>query len=278
MNIAQNLERAARDHGGRTALVFRDRRWIFAELDRAASRLASGLEGRDLSSLRLCFSAAASLPAEAERHWKEATGHDIHQGYGLTECSPFASYNHDTAFRAGSIGTPIENVEMTVADPATGQEVADGELGEILIKGPNVMKGYFRNPDATAQAVRNGWLHSGDIGYRDPDGYFYIVDRIKDLINVSGFKVFPREVEEVLFQHPAVKEVAVVGMPDPVRGEAVKAFVVLREGAAADAESLRAICRGKVAAYKVPEAVEFIAALPKNPTGKIRKKDLRKPR
>ncbi len=167
---------------------------------------------------------------------------------------------------------------MKVADPATGQELPDGELGEILIKGSNVMKGYFRNPQATAEAIRKGWLHSGDIGYRDPDGYFYIVDRVKDMINVSGFKVFPREVEEVLFQHPAVKEVAVIGMPDPVRGEAVKAFVVLKEGASADAESLRAICRGKVAAYKVPEAVEFIAALPKNPTGKILKKELRKPR
>ncbi len=237
--------------------------------------LGSRLEGRDLGSLRLCFSAAASLPGEAERRWKERAGHDIHQGYGLTECSPFASYNHDTAFRPGSIGTAIENVEMKVADPATGEAVAEGALGEILIKGPNVMKGYFRNPQATAEAVRDGWLHSGDIGYRDADGYFFIVDRVKDMINVAGFKVFPREVEEVLFEHPAVKEVAVLGMPDAVRGEAVKAFVVLHEGQAADAESLRAICRGKIAAYKVPEAVEFIAALPKNPTGKILKKELR---
>jgi long-chain acyl-CoA synthetase len=239
---------------------------------------SGGLQGRDLSSLRLCFSAAASLPAEAERQWKERTGHDIHQGYGLTECSPFASYNHDRAFRPGSIGTPIRDVEMKVADPATGKELPDGELGELLIKGPNVMKGYFRNPGATAEALRDGWLHSGDIGYRDSDGYFFIVDRVKDMINVAGFKVFPREVEEVLFQHPAVKEVAVIGTPDPVRGEAVKAFVVLKEGAAADADALRALCRGKIASYKVPEAVEFIPALPKNPTGKILKKELRKPR
>ncbi len=239
--------------------------------------LGSGMARWDRSSLRLCFSAAASLPAEPERQWKERTGHDIHQGYGLTECSPFASYNHDTAFRPGSIGTPIENVEMKVMDPATGQEVADGELGEILIKGPNVMKGYFRNPQATAEAVREGWLHSGDIGSRDADGYFYVVDRVKDMINVSGFKVFPREVEEVLFLHPSVKEAAVLGIPDPVRGEAVKAFVVLKEGATADPEALRALCRDRVASYKVPEAVEFIAALPKSPTGKILKKDMRKP-
>lgn len=239
--------------------------------------LGSDLGRGDLSSLRLCFSAAASLPGEAERQWKERTGHDIHQGYGLTECSPFASYNHDTAFRPGSIGTPIENVEMKVVDTATGAEMPPGELGEILIKGPNVMKGYFGNPEATAQAVRQGWLHSGDIGYADGDGYFYVVDRVKDMVNVSGFKVFPREVEEVLFLHPSVREAAVIGMPDPVRGEAVKAFVVLNAGHAGDAEALRALCRERLAGYKVPEAVEFIPGLPKNPTGKILKKELRRP-
>jgi long-chain acyl-CoA synthetase len=229
----------------------------------------------DCSSVRLCFSAAATLPADVERRWREQYGHWIHQGYGLTECSPFASYNHETMFRPGSVGTPIENVEMKIADPLGGP-VPDGELGEILIKGPNVMKGYFGNPEATAEAVRDGWLRSGDIGYRDADGYYYIVDRVKDMINVSGFKVFPREVEEVLFRHEAVKEAAVIGAPDPVRGEAVKAFVVLHEGAQVDAETLRALCRGAVAAYKVPEAIEFIAALPKNPTGKILKKELRR--
>ena len=240
--------------------------------------LAADPGRHDLSSLRLCFSAAASLPNEPERQWKQRTGHDIHQGYGLTECSPFASYNHEIAFKPGSVGTPIENVEMKVVDPATGQEVGDGELGELVIKGPNVMKGYFRNPEATAQAVRNGWLHSGDIGYRDPDGYFFIVDRVKDMINVSGFKVFPREVEEALFLHPAVKEVAVLGMPDPVRGEAVKAFVVLQEGQLVEAATLQALCREKIASYKVPQAVAFIAALPKSPAGKILKKELRGPR
>jgi long-chain acyl-CoA synthetase len=238
--------------------------------------LAADLDRFDLSPLRLCFSAAASLPAETERQWKERTGHDIRQGYGLTECSPFASYNHDVAVRAGSVGTPIENVEMKVVDPATGQELPPGALGEIVIAGPNVMKGYFGNPQATAEAIRNGWLRSGDIGYRDGDGYFYLVDRVKDMINVSGFKVFPREVEEVLFLHPAVKEAAVVGVPDPVRGEAVKAFVVLKENQTLEPEALRALCREKIASYKVPERIEFIAALPKNPTGKILKKELRR--
>jgi long-chain acyl-CoA synthetase len=224
--------------------------------------------------VRLCFSAAATLPTDVERRWREVHGHPIHQGYGLTECSPFASYNHDVAVRPGSVGTPIENVEMKIAD-TEGRDLGDGELGEILIKGPNVMQGYFGNPRATAEAIRDGWLRSGDIGYRDEDGYYYIVDRVKDMINVSGFKVFPREVEEVLFRHAAVKEAAVIGMPDPIRGEAVKAFVVLREGARVAPEELRTLCRGAIADYKVPEAVEFIPALPKSPTGKILKKELR---
>jgi long-chain acyl-CoA synthetase len=228
----------------------------------------------DFGSVRLCFSAAATLPGDVEARWHEAHGQWIQQGYGLTETSPFASYNHEFAFRRGSVGTPIENVEMRIVDGAD-REVADGELGEIVIKGPNVMKGYFGDPAATAEAIRGGWFHSGDIGYRDRDGYFFIVDRLKDMINVSGFKVFPREVEEVLFRHPAVKEAAVVGMPDPVRGEAVRAFVVLNEGASVQAETLRALCRSALASVKVPELIEFIPALPKNPTGKILKKELR---
>ena len=228
----------------------------------------------DVASVRLCFSAAATLPLDVERRWHDTYGHWIHQGYGLTECSPFASYNHDVAFRPGSVGTPVENVEMRIVD-GEGHEVADGELGEILIKGPNVMKGYFGNAAATAEAIRDGWLHSGDIGYRDRDGYYFLVDRLKDMINMSGFKVFPREVEEVLFRHAAVKEAAVVGTPDALRGEAVKAFVVLHAGARANAEELRDACRASIAAYKVPETIEFIDALPKNPTGKILKKDLR---
>jgi long-chain acyl-CoA synthetase len=228
----------------------------------------------DFSSVRLFFSAAATLPTDVERRWQERYGTPVVQGYGLTECSPFAAWNHDSHVRPGSVGTPIENVEMTVVDPE-GRPVADGELGEILIKGPNVMKGYFGNPQATAEAIRDGWLHSGDVGYRDRDGYYFLVDRVKDMINVSGFKVFPREVEEVLYRHDAVKEVAVVGVPDPVRGEAVKAFVVLQEGKTATPEALQTICRDAIASYKVPDAFEFISALPKNPTGKILKKELR---
>jgi long-chain acyl-CoA synthetase len=229
----------------------------------------------DFASIRLFFSAAATLPTDVERRWYERYGRRITQGYGLTECSPFAAWNHDVEVRPGSVGTPIEEVEMKVVD-GEGREVDAGELGEILIKGPNVMKGYFGNPQATAEAIRNGWLHSGDIGYRDPDGYYFLVDRVKDMINVAGFKVFPREVEEVLFRHAAVKEAAVVGVPDPVRGEAVKAFVVLQEGRRVTPEELRKICHDAIASYKVPETIEFLDALPKNPTGKILKKELRK--
>jgi long-chain acyl-CoA synthetase len=228
----------------------------------------------DFSSVRIFFSAAASLPADVERRWQAVYGRPIHQGYGLTESSPFASYNHEVAHRPGSVGTPIENVEMKVADES-GRELPDGEPGEIWIRGPNVMKGYFGQPDATADVLRDGWLRSGDIGYRDADGYFYLVDRVKDMINVAGFKVFPREVEEVLFRHPAVKEAAVLGMPDPVRGEAVRAFVVLNPGARVTAEELQALCRDALAPYKVPERLEFLEALPKSPSGKILKKELR---
>jgi len=229
----------------------------------------------DFTSIRLFFSAAAPLPADVERRWLERYGRPITQGYGLTECSPFAAWNHDVEVRPGSVGTPIESVEMRVVD-GEGCPVPDGQLGEILIKGPNVMKGYFGNAEATAQSIRNGWLHSGDVGYRDADGYYFLVDRVKDMINVAGFKVFPREVEEVLFRHESVREAAVVGVPDPVRGEAVKAFVVLQEGRTVSVDALQKLCRDAVAAYKVPERIEFIDALPKNPTGKILKKELRR--
>jgi long-chain acyl-CoA synthetase len=236
--------------------------------------LAGGLTGHDLSSLRLAFSAAAMLPGDVEQRWTAATGLPISQGYGLTECAPFATYNHEHEHRPGSVGTPIENVEVGVVDEHD-RPVSDGTLGEIVIRGPNVMRGYLGKPDETAEALRGGWLHSGDIGYRDGDGYFYVVDRVKDMINVAGFKVFPREVEEVLFEHPAVAEVAVLGAPDPVKGEVVRACVVIRPGHSATPEELIERCRGRVAPYKVPVVVDLLAALPKSPTGKILKKNLR---
>ncbi len=236
--------------------------------------LASGLAAHDLSSLRLAFSAAAMLPGDVEQRWTAATGLPISQGYGLTECSPFATYNHERDHRPGSVGAPIENVEVRVVDEHD-RPVPDGTFGEIVIRGPNVMRGYLGKPEDTAEALRGGWLHSGDIGYRDADGYFYLVDRVKDMINVAGFKVFPREVEEVLFEHPAVAEVAVLGRPDPIKGEVVRACVVLRSGHSTTPEELIERCRGRVASYKVPVVVEFLSTLPKSPTGKILKKNLR---
>lgn len=227
-----------------------------------------------LSSLRLSFSAAASMPQDVSERWRERLGLPIVEGYGLTECSPFATYNHEYAYRPGSVGTPIENVEVKIFD-TDGREVATGELGEICIKGPNVMLGYFGKPEDTREAIRDGWLRSGDIGRIDEDGYVYVVDRVKDMVNVGGFKVWPREVEEVLFTHPGVKEAAVIGVPDPVYGEVVKACIVRREGAVVAAEELIELCRSTIAVYKVPREVAFVEQLPKSPTGKVLKRELR---
>jgi long-chain acyl-CoA synthetase len=230
-----------------------------------------------LRPVRYYFSAAAILPTDVERAWHELTGQHIHEGYGLTETSPFASYNHAFAWRQGSVGSPIDNVEMRVVDEHD-RPLPDGEAGEICIKGPNVMLGYFNRPADTASAVVDGWFHSGDIGYRDADGYFYIIDRVKDMINAAGFKIWPREVEEVLFGHPRVKECAVIGVPDDHLGEAVKAFIVLKDGEPASTDEIVAYCREHLSSYKVPKHVELVQAIPKGATGKVLKKEMRQPR
>jgi long-chain acyl-CoA synthetase len=229
---------------------------------------------RYFDDIRYFFSAAATLSVKIEKDWQARIGKVIHQGYGLTECSPFAAYNHDFAYQVGSVGAPIENVEMEIID-ADGEKMKPGELGEIAIKGPNVMQGYYNKPEETAQAIRDGWLHSGDIGYRDDRGYFFIVDRIKDMINVAGYKVWPREVEEVLYYHPKVREVAVVGVPDEDTGETVKAVIVSEEGSDLSEDEIIAYCGEKMAAYKIPKLVKLLESLPKNAAGKILKKDLK---
>ena len=230
--------------------------------------------GYDLSSLRYCFTAAANMPQETALRWQEKFGMIIHEGYGLTECSPFASYNHDFSHKFGSIGTPIENVDMKIADEA-GNELPVGEMGEIIIRGPNVMKEYWRKPEATAAAIQNGWLRSGDIGMMDGDGYFYITDRVKDMINVAGFNVYPNEVEQIIYRHPAVQEAAVYGVPDPVKGEAVHVAIVLKENVTATPEQILDFCRANMAVYRVPRNVVFVDQLPKSATGKILKRILR---
>jgi long-chain acyl-CoA synthetase len=225
-------------------------------------------------NVRYCFTAAAPMPVIVARQWQPRVGQIIYEGYGLTETSPFASYNHDSIYREGSIGTPVEKVEMQIVGPE-GRTLPCGETGEIAIKGPNVMLGYFRRPKETAEVIRDGWFLTGDIGKADSDGYFYLVDRAKDMINVSGFKVWPREVEEVLLRHSSLSEAAVIGIEDADSGEAVKAFVVLKQGAAIDESEIIAYARARIADYKAPRFVEFTDRLPRNPAGKILKRELR---
>jgi long-chain acyl-CoA synthetase len=228
----------------------------------------------DVSTLRMCISGGAALPVEVLRGFEEAFGSAVLEGYGLSETSPVASFNHPGRERKpGSIGTPIRDVEMRVVDNAD-HEVPQGEVGEIVIRGPNVMKGYWNRPDATAEAIRDGWFHSGDLARVDEDGYFRIVDRKKDMIIRGGYNVYPREIEEILYEHPAVAEAAVIGLPHPALGEEVAAAVALKPGAAVSAEELRDYVKGQVAAYKYPRHVWMVDVLPKGPTGKIQKRDI----
>jgi long-chain acyl-CoA synthetase len=236
-----------------------------------------GREGCDVSALRLCVSGGAAMPVEVLRGFEQAFGCQVLEGYGLSETSPVASFNHPGRPRKpGSIGTPIRGVQMRVVDEQ-GNEVPQGETGEIVIRGNNVMKGYWRRPDETAKAIPDGWFRTGDIGRVDDDGYFMIVDRKKDLIIRGGYNVYPREIEEVLYEHPAVAEAAVIGLPDPNLGEEVGAAVALKPGAAATAAELRDHCRSQVAAYKYPRKVWIVDALPKGATGKILKREIEPP-
>jgi long-chain acyl-CoA synthetase len=228
----------------------------------------------DTSSLRTCISGGAALPVEVLRGFETAFSVPVLEGYGLSETSPVASFNHPgRERRPGSIGTPIRDVQIRVVD-TEDHEVPQGEVGEIVIQGPNVMKGYWRRPDATAEAIRDGWFHSGDLARADEDGYFYIVDRKKDLIIRGGYNVYPREIEEVLYEHPAVAEAAVIGLPHPALGEEIGAAVALKPGATISAEELRDHVRSQVAAYKYPRHVWIVDSLPKGPTGKIQKRDI----
>src|SRR5580692_4869755 len=228
----------------------------------------------DTSSLRTCISGGAALPVEVLRGFDEAFGVPVLEGYGLSETSPVASFNHPGRERKpGSIGTPIRDVQMRVVD-RDDLEVPQGEVGEIVISGPNVMKGYWGRPEATAEAIRDGWFHSGDMARVNSDGYFYIVDRKKDMIIRGGYNVYPREIEEVLYEHPAVAEAAVIGLPHPALCEEVGAAVALKPGATITPEELRDYVKSQVAAYKYPRHVWIVDALPKGPTGKIQKRDI----
>jgi long-chain acyl-CoA synthetase len=234
-------------------------------------------EDFDTSSLRLCMSGGSAMPEELMRNFEEAFGCKILEGYGLSETSPIASFNHpDRDRKPGSIGTPIEGVEMKLVDD-DGNDVKDDEVGEIVIKGHNVMKGYWNRPDATEEAIKDGWFYTGDMGKIDEDGYFFIVDRKKELIIRGGYNVYPREVEEVLYEHPAVQEAAVIGVEDEKMGEEVGAAVVLKKGEEISEDELRDYVKKEVANYKYPRQIWFCDELPKGPTGKILKKDIEVP-
>ncbi len=224
-----------------------------------------------LGSIRLCLSGAAPLPLEVADTFERITGGKLVEGFGMTECSPVAIANplFGTPRRAGSIGLPVPDTDARIVDLETGETLGPGREGELAIKGPQVMPGYWNRPEETAATIRDGWLHTGDVAKMDADGFFYIVDRKKDMIAASGFKILPREVEEVLFQHPKVLEAVVAGVPDPYRGETVKAYVVPKAGESPTAEELIAFCKLHLAGFKVPKQVEFRTELPKSMVGKV---------
>ncbi|MDX6322557.1 MAG: long-chain acyl-CoA synthetase, partial [Propionibacteriaceae bacterium] len=240
-------------------IVQRDRVTVFLGVPTMYMGLLAVKEpGRfDTSTLRVAASGGASLPVEVLRGVERTFGFLLLEGYGLSETSPIASFNHpDRPTKPGTIGTPIRGVEFELWD-ADGQPVDDGEIGEIVIRGENVMKGYWNRPDATAEAMRGGWFHSGDLATRDADGYYAVVDRLKDMIIRNGFNVYPREIEEVLYTHPDVAEAAVFGVPDPQHGEEIAALVTLREGGAVTEDELRDWVKERIAVYKYPRIIRF---------------------
>ncbi|WP_342526056.1 fatty acid--CoA ligase family protein [Chryseomicrobium sp. FSL W7-1435] len=228
----------------------------------------------DFSTVRLAISGGASLPVALLHNFEDKFNVRISEGYGLSEASPVTCFNPlDRERKAGSIGTSIINVENKIVNEL-GEELPVGEVGELIVRGPNVMKGYYNMPEESANAIRDGWLYTGDLAKKDEEGYFYIVDRKKDMIIVGGYNVYPREVEEVLFAHPGILEAAVVGVPDPNFGEQVLAFVVLKDTTLVT-EDIQAFCREKLAKYKVPTRIELLDELPKNTTGKILRRTLK---
>ncbi len=235
------------------------------------------LAGRvDFKSMKLCVSGASSLLAEVKKRFETLTGGRVVEGYGLTESMMAAVVTPlHGPYKPGSVGTPLPDVEVRIADIDTGQgSLPAGEVGEILMRAPQLMQGYWQRPIETENTIRDGWLYTGDLGYLDEDGYLFIVDRKKDVIKPSGFQVWPREVEEVIASHPAVNEVGVGGVPDEYQGEAVKAWIVLQSGQQVTAEEIQAFCRRKLAGYKVPKQIEFTEGLPKTIVGKVLRRAL----
>ena len=230
-------------------------------------------EGLKTGQLRFAMCGSAPVPAEVLRRFEETFDCLVIEGYGLSESTCRSTFNPpDERRRAGSCGLPIGNDMLVVNDE--DKEVPDGTLGEIVLRGENILKGYYKNPDANEAAFRNGWFHTGDVGYRDKDGFYYIVDRKSDMIIRGGENIYPREIDEVLYQHPAVAAAAVVGIPDDLYGEDVAAFIVLKEGATASEEEVVSFCRQQLADYKCAKIVRFVKEIPKGPTGKLLKREL----
>jgi long-chain acyl-CoA synthetase len=230
-------------------------------------------EGLKTTQLRFAMCGSAPVPAEVLKRFEETFNCLVIEGYGLSESTCRSTFNPpDERRKPGSCGLPIGN-EMRVVDEQD-REVTDGSLGEIVLRGENILKGYYKNPDATATAFRNGWFHTGDIGYRDSEGFYFIVDRKSDMIIRGGENIYPREIDEVLYQHPAVAAAAVVGVPDELYGEDVAAFVVLRDDASITEDELKEFCRQQLADYKCPKTVRFVKEIPKGPTGKLLKREL----
>ena len=264
------------DPGKALEIIARDRVTVFEGVPTMYAAMLNfpGRDAYDVSSLRVCISGGAALPVEVMRAFEQAFDATILEGYGLSETSPVASFNHpDRERRAGSIGTPIEGVEMRLV-ALDGSDVPRGEVGEIAIRGHNVMKGYWAQPEGTAAAIPDGWFRSGDLARQDEEGYYYIVDRKKDMIIRGGYNVYPREIEEILYEHPDVTEAAVVGIEHPALGEEVGAAVALRPGSATTVDELREHVKSQVANYKYPRHVWLVEALPKGPTGKIQKREI----
>lgn len=237
--------------------------------------LEAGKKNITFPKLRLAVSGGAALPVEIYRQSREIMKLPIVEGYGLTEASPAVSFNPpDGIQKEGSIGLPLPDVECKIVDE-DDHELPAGEVGELAVRGENVMLGYYNQPEETAKTLRGGWLHTGDLAKMDEDGYIYIVDRKKDMVIVAGLNVYPREVEEVIYQYPKVKEAAVIGLADKLRGEYVKAFIVLKEGEECHSKELLRFMKEKLAPYKLPRHIEFIDSLPKNSTGKIMKRILK---
>jgi long-chain acyl-CoA synthetase len=264
------------DMDGIVAAVRRHRVTRFYAVPTIFIRFLNSPESKKhLESLRYVFSGGTSLPAEIVRRWVDMFGIPIHEAYGMTETASIVTFNHLFRHKIGSIGMPAGIIELKVVD-ADDNEMKTGERGEIIIRGPNIMKGYYEQPEETARAMRNGWLHSGDVGVFDEEGYLYIVDRIKDIVITGGENVYPKEVEDLLHQHEAVNECGVVGMPHAEYGEAVTAFVTMKPGKNVDEKTLLAFCRERMASYKVPKSIRFVTDLPKTPQGKILRRELRK--